>query len=360
MNYIVIIAGGSGKRLWPLSRQKKPKQVLKLMDGQTLLRRCFDRVQGLADKKNILVLTNADYIDLVQDNLPELDRANVIAEPAMRDTASAIGLAAAVLDQRDDDAVMAVVTADQLIEPAEVFQKTFRAAMDFVKNRPEALVTFGIKPSFPATQFGYIKFGTKTAQGACPVFAVESYKEKPDLPAAQRYIQDGGYYWNAGLFVWKARTLLKNLYQFIPEDAEPLDKIRAAWPTPQRQEVLKAYFPKLKKISIDYAVMEKAADVYGIELACRWQDIGSFHALKEILKPDACGNTVVAGCRQFLDSRGNMVITEDSGHLLALIGVENMIVAHTRDATLICPIDQADRLKELLDRMQIEGQESFL
>lgn len=360
MNYAIIMAGGSGKRLWPLSRQNKPKQVLKLIDGRTLLRKCFERVQGIVEKRNILVLTNADYVDLVRDDLPELNLENIIAEPAMRDTASALGLAAAVLDQRDKEAVMAVVTADQLIEPIDVFQKTFAAALDFVQRRPEAMVTFGIRPVFPATQFGYIKWGPKVSDGGLPVYAVDSYKEKPDLQTAQQYLKDGSYYWNAGLFVWRAKTLLSNLLAWVPEDAEPLAQIQAAWSTLQQDAVLKEWFPRLKKISIDYAVMEKAQHVYGMELNCSWRDVGSFAALKEVIPSDAFGNTVIARHKQLLDSKDNIVITEDSGHLLAMIGVSNMIVVHTKDATLVCPADQTDRLKELLDTIQADGQESFL
>jgi mannose-1-phosphate guanylyltransferase len=358
MNYAVIMAGGSGKRLWPLSRQKRPKQVLRLFDGQTLLRKCFERLMGTFDVQNIIVLTNANYVDTVREDLKELPGDNVIAEPVIRDTASAIGLAATILRKKDADAKMAVVTADQILEPADSFRLAMTKALSFIDENPQALLTFGIQPTFASTQLGYLKFG-KTKAGR-DVYAIEAFKEKPDETTAAQYLQEGCYFWNAGLFVWRCDTILNLLEKFVPAGTEPLHQIRADWGGPRQYQTLQEWFPQLPKISIDYAVMEKADQVYGIKLPCRWLDLGSFAALRDIITSDNSSNVVVCDYKQLLDSKNNIVVTEGKEHLLALIGINNMIVVHTKDATLVCPIEQADRLKELLEKIEKQGQGKFL
>lgn len=362
MNFAVIMAGGSGKRLWPLSREKRPKQVLKLLDGQTLLRKCFDRLQGVFDLRNILVLTNANYVDLVRENLSELPKENVIAEPAVRDTAGAIGLAAEILHKYDAKATMTVVTADQILEPAEAFQEAIKTAIAFVDQHPEALVTFGIRPTFPSSQLGYIKFSAKPvdAETNNPVHRIEAFKEKPQEDAARKYLESGSYYWNSGMFVWRCGTILRMLKQHLPACTEPLETIKAGWGKAEQQQTLQEWFPKLPKISIDFAVMEKAEEVYGVKLDCRWLDMGSFAALVDILQSDPDNNVIITECSEVLDCRNNIIVTEEKGHLLALIGAENMIVAHSKDATLVCPIDQSHRIKELLERIKVHHAGKFV
>jgi len=362
MNYIVIMAGGTGKRLWPLSRKKRPKQVLKLFQGQTLLRQCFQRLLPLCDPRNIVILTNAGYADLVREDLPELPFDNVIAEPAVRDTAGAIGLAATVLAKYDPDAAIAVVTADQIIEPAEILQQAVKDAFAFIHRNPEAMITFGIQPTFPSTRLGYIKYGPgpETPQSQNTVYTVEAFKEKPDAQTAAEYIDTGRYLWNSGMFVWKAKTILANLETFLPDSTEPLRKIRACWDSPSQQQALEDWFIKLPKISIDYAVMEKARKVFTIKLKCRWLDMGAFTALTDFITSDENKNTVVTAISELLDCKNNIIVTEQKNHLIAAIGLQNMVVAHSPDATLICPVDQSHRLKELLDLISRHGGEKFL
>ena len=362
MDYAVIMAGGTGKRLWPLSRKKRPKQVLKLLDGQTLLRRCFDRLSPIFDTRNIIILTNAGYADLVRENLPELPFNNVIAEPAVRDTAGTIGLAAAVLAKYDPNATIAVVTADQVIEPAEAVQQAFEDAMAFVNNNPADMITFGIQPTFPSTQLGYIKC---TDAQKCPgckneIYSVGAFKEKPNEKTAEKYLETGQYFWNSGMFVWKAKTILENLAEFLPEADEPLRRIQADWDSANQQKTLQEWFVKLPKISIDYAVMEKAEQVYAIKLDCRWLDIGSFAALADIISSDKDNNIVVAGSSEMLDCKNSIFITEDERHLIAAIGLQDMVVVHSPDATFICHIDQTHRLKELLELIKQNTGEKFL
>jgi mannose-1-phosphate guanylyltransferase len=362
MDYAVIMAGGAGKRLWPLSRQKRPKQVLKLLDGHTLLGQCFERLAPVFDHRNILVLTNVGYADLVRENLPELPFNNVIAEPAVRDTAGAIGLAATILAKYDSDATMAIVTADQLLEPAEILQEAIRDAFEYVALNPDALVTFGIRPRFPSTQLGYVKCAGPEDCPRCKnvVRSVEAFREKPDLATAKTYVDSGAYFWNSGMFVWKARTILANLERFLPEVKGPLARIADAWDTPEQEVVLQEDFVKLPKISIDYAVMEKADHVHAIELDCRWLDMGSFAALADIIKSDANNNIVVAGISELLGCRNNVIITEDKDHLVAAIGLENIVVAHTPDATLVCDMSQSERIKDLLALIEERGHTKFL
>jgi len=362
MDFAVIMAGGMGKRLWPLSRKHRPKQVLKLLDGQTLLRRCFNRLKPIFDTRNIIVLTNAGYADVVRENLPELPFNNVIAEPAVRDTAGAIGLAAAILTKYDPNATMVVVTADQLIEPDEVLCTAIRDGLAFVNKNPDDLFTFGIKPTFPATQYGYIKCTDPCKCDDCQneIFTVESFKEKPDAKTAQQYLETANYCWNSGMFVWKAKTILAGLEKFLPAATEPLRRIARAWDGPNQQAVLQDWFVRLPKISIDFAVMEKADNVRAIMLDCHWLDIGSFAALADIISSDADDNVVVADHSQLLDCKNSIIITEQKGHLIAAIGLDNIVVAHSPDVTLICRADQTDKIKQLLEKIEKKGTTKFL
>jgi mannose-1-phosphate guanylyltransferase len=362
MNYAVIMAGGTGKRLWPLSRKKRPKQVLKLLDGQTLLGRCFERLTPVFDARNILALTSVEYADLVRENLPDLPFNNVVAEPVVRDTAGAIGLAATILAKYDPDAVMALLTADQLIEPPEALQQALSDAFKFISGNPDALITFGIKPTFPSTQLGYIKCADPRACPKCrnTVYSVEAFKEKPGLEVAKQYVESGAYSWNSGMFVWRAKTILANLQKFLPEATEPLRRVGAAWDTATQEKTLQEWFPKLPKISIDYAVMEKADKVHAILLDCKWLDMGSFAALADVIKSDENNNVVVAGASELLDCRNDIIVTEDKGHLIAAIGLQDVVIAHTPDATLVCHVSQTEKLKNLLEKIEQRGRAKYL
>jgi mannose-1-phosphate guanylyltransferase len=257
---------------------------------------------------------------------------------------------------------MAVVTADQVIEPAESLQQAVRDALTFVNDHPDNMITFGVQPTFPSTLLGYVKCADSRKFPGCrsEIYSVEAFKEKPDEKTAKEYLDSGQYLWNSGLFIWKAKTILANLDKFLPEATEPLRKIQAAWDGPNQQQTLRKWFPKLPRISIDYAVMEKAPGVHCIKLDCRWLDLGSFAALADIITADPNNNVVVAGLTELLDCSNSIIITEDKGHLIAAIGLENVVVAHSPDATLVCSADQTDRLKELLDLIEEHGGAKFL
>ncbi|MBP8303267.1 MAG: mannose-1-phosphate guanylyltransferase [Phycisphaerae bacterium] len=362
MDHAVIMAGGTGKRLWPLSRRHRPKQVLRLLQGKTLLGACFERLGPLFDPDRILVLTNIDYADRVRQELPELPSGQFIVEPLMRDTCGAIGLAAAALTARDPDATMVVLAADHVIRPVEVLQQAIRDGLQFVHGHPRSLLTFGIAPTFPSTELGYIQVGGAAASQGCenPIHAVEAFKEKPDLATAKAYLEGGRTLWNSGMFVWKAQTILDCIRRFLPEAEEPLARIRAAWGAPGQEAAIREWFPRLPKISIDFAVMEKATDVHAIRLDCQWMDLGSFAALGRLIGADGQGNVTAAKAFELLDCTDTLVVSEEDGHLIAVIGMEGVLVAHSPDATLVCPVHRADRLKDLLDRMERRGRTEYL
>ena len=362
MDYAVIMAGGTGKRLWPLSREARPKQVLRLFGGKTLLEGCLDRLLPMFDPSRIFVLTNAAYVDIVRESLGLVPPENVVPEPAVRDTAGAIGLAASILDRMDDDATMAVVTADQMIQPVGVFQQALKDALCFVGSHPRASVTFGIKPTHAATAYGYIKCKEGENYPGCknPVHAVDSFREKPDEATAKSYIEHGQYFWNSGMFVWKARRILELIHCFLPDAREPLLHMGAAWGTSEQAEALNTWFARLPKISIDFAVMEKADQVYAIRMACDWLDMGSYRALTDIMTQDDKANFVIAEKHVLMDCSENIVVTEQKGHLIAGIGLEGLVVAHSPNATLICPKDQLDRLKSLLAQIEDQGGSHYL
>ena len=357
MDYGVIMAGGAGTRLWPLSRRDKPKQLLTAVRGKSLLQLSYERLRGLLPAERIFVCTAQKHREAVFENLPELPRENLLGEPEGRDTASAVGFPATVLIKRDQDAVFAVVTADHVIEPVDTFQAGLKSAFEVVAKQPNALLTFGIIPSFGHTGLGYIHRGQKIG-GFKGAYEVQAFKEKPDKATADRYVESGRYYWNSGMFVWRADTVLNELAAHLPDSHKGLMQIADAWGTPQQDSVLKKIYPTLPKISIDYAVMEPAsqhkgkATVVVVELPVQWLDIGSWPALAETLPMDEHDNAVEAGAVVCVDSDSNIIICPDPNHLIGLIGVSDMIIVHTADATMICPKRDAQRVKELVGKVK--------
>lgn len=345
------MAGGSGTRLWPLSRSARPKQLLDVVaeesgGAHSLLAEAFARLQAVLPTEQIWVCTAARYGDAVRAALPELGADRLILEPVARDTANAVGLAAALVADADPDAELAVVSADHVIRPVERFADALRTAYDCLAARPRSLVTLGITPTSPATGFGYVQKGDPTEVPGAAEAA--SFREKPDLATAQEYLASGEYLWNSGMFVWRAQTVLDALRDHLPETAAGLARIVAA---EDRDAELQEVFPTLQKISVDYAVLEPAAAEPGrvlvVDLDVDWLDVGSWPALAHTLDADEQGNAV-RGLVVALDSSGNVVLSDDPDHLVALVGVRDSVVVHTADVTMVCPVGDAERVKQLL------------
>lgn len=356
MRYAVINAGGSGTRLWPLSRGGRPKQLLELPGGKSLLRLAYDRIAGVLPADRILVCTGTAQRDAVAAHLPELPVENILCEPLARDTSNAIGLASAVLAERDPDAVVAFLTSDHVIEPVDEFQRAIETGYRVAEAEASALVVFGIPPSSPHTGLGYIEQQQEepTDPEGREAVQVTAFTEKPDADTARRYLAAGGYLWNAGTFVWRADTLLGQLRQHLTRSYEGVRRIAAAWETPERDQVLEQVYAELPKISIDYAVLEpaaKAGDVLVVPMAVDWLDVGSWPALARTMNTDDADNAHDA-VTAFVDSEGNIVVSDDPDHLVATIGLHDTVVVHTRDVTMVCPKALAERVKDLAARVR--------
>jgi len=361
MRHAVIMAGGSGTRLWPLSRGARPKQLLELVGGKSLLRLAFERLVGVVDVSRIHVCTSAAYAEAVLVALPELTLGQIIGEPVGRDTANAVALAAAVIAAADPDASIVFVTADHVIEPVDGFQDSMRTAFDVVDAMPDALVTFGIVPTSAHTGLGYIETGDVLgADGPLAgARAVDSFKEKPDAPTARAYVESGRFWWNSGMFVWRADTVLDALRSTLPESVSMLTALAADWAAPATAVKLAEQFARLRKISVDYAVLEptargeNGARVVVVPLSIDWLDVGSWPALGQILTTDDDRNAT-ATITVFVDSLDNIVVSDDPAHLVAAVGLRDTIVVHTADVTMVCPRSQAERVKELVGRVEAE------
>jgi len=348
VEHAVIMAGGAGTRLWPLSRGNRPKYLLRLFQGRSLLRQSYERLAARFTPDRVHVVTTVEHLPLVTEELPEVPADHLIGEPCGRDTANAIGLAAALLDRRDPHAVMGVFAADQIIAPIERFSDALDRAYQYVADHPETLVTFGIRPASAHTGYGYVQRGRPIGEG---IYEAAAFREKPDAATAARYVAGGQHYWNSGMFVWRASTYLEELARHLPDSHAKLTEIAHGWSEPDGRGRAEAVYPTLTKISVDFAVMEKARRVVVVEMDCQWLDVGSWTALAEVVKPDASGNVPVAERAVTLNAAGNIIVAEDD-HLLALIGVEDLIVVRSRDATLVCRKDAAQQIKDLVKLLE--------
>ena len=355
--FVIIMAGGRGERFWPVSREKTPKQLVSLLGGDSFLQQAVKRVLPLVPIKNIFIITNAVQVPQVHKQLPKLPRQNVVAEPVGRDTCAAVTLGAALVGQRSTSAVMAVLPADQVIPDETKFQQVLADSFDLA-GRGQVIVTIGIKPTEPATGYGYIRVGNnlppphgvkayKTA-----FFKAEQFVEKPQYDKAVEYLGSGNYRWNAGMFLWSFVTITQGLEKHQPELAAACQRWFKAAGTPKLAKVLAREYPGLKKISIDYALMEHAQNVVVADGSFAWDDLGSWPALARHLKPDAEGNCAV-GNFVHVDAARNIVFDARTKNRtpIAIVGLRDSIYVQTDDAVLIAHKSQAQKIKDLVKKL---------
>lgn len=351
MRYAVIMAGGSGTRLWPMSREALPKQLIPFMDGKSLLQLAAERLAGVVPPGNLLVCTAQKHEAAVRRALPQLGADQFLGEPCGRDTLNAVGFSAAVLARRDPAAVIGVFTADHVIEPAAPFREIVAAGFALAETEPETLVTFGVTPTAAATGYGYLQLGDALGGGAC---LVAQFREKPDAASAREYLAAGPerYLWNSGMFVWRAETLLGCIRDYAPENHAGLARIAEAWGTPRRDAFLAELYPALKKISVDYAVMEPASRdprrrVAAVPMPLTWLDVGSWPSFAATCAHDADGNALGGGLHLLRGTADTLVASGDPKHLIVASGCRGLIIIHTPEATLVCNAADAEAVKEL-------------
>jgi mannose-1-phosphate guanylyltransferase len=349
--YAVVMAGGAGTRLWPLSSKDVPKHFLKLFGGKSLIELTVEKLRGSIPNDRIMILTGVKYKTIAQKTLPQIPPENFVYEPCLRDTASAIGLAAAVLKTRCSPATMVVLTADQIIEPADRFNAAIAGAVSFLESHPDQLVAFGVEAASPSTLVGWQKLGQTVDYSGCEVRRIAAFTEKPVLEIAQQYMAEGDYCWNSGQFAWKAATILSEIGRHLPEATPLLTRIGQAWTTPAREQVLDELFPMMPKGSIDYKIMQKTSNACSILLPCSWEDMGTHAALAERIgtqrgRSTFTGNTVFPGT-------DNIVLANTDQRVV--IASDNLVVVVTEDTVFVG--DRNTDMKTLVDQVAQQAPE---
>ncbi|HLJ12795.1 MAG TPA: mannose-1-phosphate guanylyltransferase [Planctomycetaceae bacterium] len=365
MLYLVIMAGGSGTRFWPESRRARPKQFLTLAGERSLLVQAADRCRTWIPTANMRVVTNAAHAAETSRQLPELAREHILLEPCGRNTAPCIGLAAWQIWRNDPDAVVLVTPADHLIRPESEFRATVERALGLIDRQPRASVLLGIEPSYPATGYGYIERGEPASAGEGGASRVRSFREKPTLETARRFLAGGNFVWNSGIFVWRAARILELLKEFQPAIYDGLERLERSAQSHGWEAALKDEFPRMPSISIDYGVLEPLAarnspddGVFVVPASFEWDDVGSWQALPGVLGTDDEGNTS-SGMTCQIDTKG-CVIRSTASHLVATIGLTDFVVVHTADATLIAPKGDESAIRKLVALLEERGYERFL
>lgn len=354
----VIMAGGKGERFWPKSRSNYPKQFLSLTnDGKTMIQLTAERLLSLVSYEDMFIVTNKNYVKLVKEQLPNIPEENILAEPVAKNTAPAIGLAATLIQQKYEDAVMLVLPSDHLIKQNQMYIDTLKTAINVAKEG-ENLVTIGITPNYPETGYGYINYGhANYSDKYSNVYEVERFVEKPNIEKAKEYLESGNYIWNSGMFVWKTSTILNNFKQLLTDTYEGLMDIKEAFGKNNYEDVLYDKFSNFKSESIDYGIMEKASNIYTIPGTFGWDDVGSWLALERITKTNEYGNSVTGNVIT-INSKNSIISGTDK--LIATVGIEDLIVVDTEDAMLICSKECTQDVKKVIENLKICNRTEYI
>ncbi len=356
--FAVLMAGGVGTRFWPRSRTKNPKQVLNIFNHETMIQSTYHRIEGLVDPSRVMVVTNLEQKEIIKEQLRNLPEENLVIEPFGRNTAPCIGLAALRVQQFDADGIMIVLPADHLIENVNEFQRCVQQAASFAFQHG-GLLTLGITPTYAATSYGYIQQGDKISDfNGHSIYRVKTFAEKPDPETAERFLKSGDFYWNSGMFIWKASTILKEIEDKMPELYEGLMEIKPELGKSGFESKVEDVYRRIRGNSIDYGVMQKAKNVYMIPTDMGWNDVGSWEVVHQISPKDKLKN---AGEYQELftiDSRDNYIFAP--GKLVAMVGVKNLVFVDTGDAILICKKSRSQDVKDIVEQLKKNGMDEFI
>jgi len=349
--YAVIMAGGEGSRLWPLSRRERPKQMVQIGSDRTLFQLAVDRIRPIFQPERIYVVTVETQAAKLQEQCPEIPKENFLIEPMPRGTASVVALAALALHKHDPQAVMATLAADHLISNVEYFQELLRQGYQL--SEAGWLVTLGIRPTYPSTGYGYIQRGPELKGFPFLAYEVDRFREKPDETTAREFLARGDHDWNSGMFIWRTDRIRVEFGRLMPELDVQLEEIARAWDTPARGETIASVWPTIKPQTIDYGIMEKAERVVVIPAVdLGWNDVGSWESIFEVFPPDNDGNIILDSEHIGIGTGGSLIVSDRTKRLIVTLGVENLIVVDTKDAVLVCSRDHAQKVREVVNLLK--------
>lgn len=353
----VIMAGGRGERFWPKSRNSCPKQFLSLTkDGETMIQKTIKRLLPIVDIEDIYIVTNAMYISIIKEQIPEIPEENILAEPCARNTAPCIALAGAVISRKYEDSVMLVLPSDHLINYEELYIKTLKKAISAAESGKN-LVTIGITPTYPETGYGYINFSSETLEGNDDAYKVERFVEKPNLETAKEYLSSGKYLWNSGMFIWKVSSIMQSFKSLMPDIYEGALKIGQSYGTPDFESVLEKEFTAFRSESVDFGIMEKAEDIYTISGSFGWDDVGNWLAVERINEIDNSKNYIEGNVISVNSQRATIC---GGKRLIAAVGVEDLIIVDTDDAVLVCSKNNTQDVKRVIAELKEQGRTDLI
>lgn len=358
MLYAIILAGGSGTRFWPFSTKIRPKQFISLdHGGESLLRLTFERIKDTVPPSRVYVVTSAAQRDMTAKELPELDLENIIGEPVARNTAAAIGYAVIRITRTDPQSGFIILPSDHLIENTDSFVNTIAAGAQ-VAAKTDSIVTFGIAPAGPSTAYGYIKKGAEHASiGDVSVYEADEFAEKPDIETAKKFVDSGEYFWNSGIFIFKNTSFLKAMEKYLPKHHKAMLKIQDSIQSREEETITVKEYYALESVSIDHGILEKAENVKMAESNFDWKDVGSWSSMEQVLSKDS-DNNAAKGDSVTLDSKDNVIVSEDG--VIAAVGVEGLVIIHTPKATLVCKKEDAEKVRDVVEKLKEKGLEQYL